>query len=128
MTEAFRKLNYKAQSPILVLHAPDSFEAELDEIRDAAVHRKPEPRQSYDFVLAFAVMKEDLLKAAKYVGPFLGADAVPWFAYPKQTSKAFKSDLNRDKCAVALSPLGFKPVRQIAIDEDWIALRYKQNA
>jgi hypothetical protein len=45
----------------------------------------------------------------------------------KQTSKIYSSDLNRDSCASALAALGLQPVRQIAIDDDWSALRFKRK-
>jgi len=128
MTEIFKKLNYKSQRPILVLNAPASFGPELDAMRDAEIHKKPEKGQTYNFALAFAAMEKDLIKAAKDIKRFLTPDSVLWFAYPKQTSKVFKSDLNRDTCRTTLLPLGFDTVRQIAIDEDWSALRYKQNS
>jgi len=54
--------------------------------------------------------------------------AVVWFVYPKQTSKRYKSDLNRDVCWQALKPLSLQPVRQIAIDDDWSALRFKPGS
>ncbi len=53
-------------------------------------------------------------------------DAILWLCYPKQTSKAFKSDLNRDILWQLVSPLGLQPNRQIAIDDDWSALRFKK--
>jgi hypothetical protein len=128
MTETFRKLNYKAQRPILVFNAPDSFQSELDVMEAAEIHRKPTRGRTYDFVLAFAAMKSDLLMAAEAIKPFIATDAILWFAYPKQTSKAFTSDLNRDECRATLARLGFETVRQIAIDADWSALRYKRTA
>jgi len=127
MTETFKKLNYKEQDPILIYNAPDSFGPELAAMKEVGIHAKPKKGLAYTFALAFAAMKADLLKAAKELKPSVAPDAVLWFAYPKQTSKAFKSDLNRDLCAAALSQLGFQPVRQIAIDDDWSALRYKQG-
>lgn len=126
MTETFRKLNYKAQRPVLILNAPESFGPELAAMNEAEIHEKPKKGQTYGFALAFAVMKSDLIKAASDVKPFVGAETVLWFAYPKQTSKAFRSDLNRELCLAALSPFGLQPVRQIAIDDDWSALRYKR--
>ncbi|HTP59944.1 MAG TPA: hypothetical protein VMM82_13565, partial [Spirochaetia bacterium] len=121
-------LNYKSQTPILVSNAPDSFGAELGAMEEAEIHSKPKKGMTYGFALAFAVMKADLVKAANDMKPFTGDETVLWFAYPKQTSKAFRSDLNRDLCAAALAPLGLQPVRQIAIDEDWSALRYTRTS
>ncbi len=125
MTEIFRKLNYKAQKPILVFKAPKSFGAELDAMKEAGVHRTPKRGLTYGFALAFAEMKADLVAAARELTPYVDAETVLWFAYPKQTSKTYHSDLNRDICWAALSPLGLQPVRQIAIDDDWSAMRYK---
>jgi hypothetical protein len=126
MTEVFKKLNYKNQDPILVISAPESFEAELREATgEARVHKAPQPGTRYGFILAFVPMKADLLRAAKSVHRVIEDGAVLWFAYPKQTSKRYTSDLNRDSCWEALKPLRLQPVRQIAIDDDWSALRFK---
>jgi len=128
MTDTFKKLNYKSQTPILVSNAPESFRAEMSAMQEAEIHTKPKKGLTYGFALAFAVMKADLVKAARDVKPFTSDDAVLWLAYPKQSSKAFTSDLNRDLCVAALAPLGLEPVRQIAIDDDWSALRYKRTS
>ena len=49
-----------------------------------------------------------------------------WFAYPKGTSKRYKSEINRDTGWQALGKSGFEPVRAVAIDEDWSALRFRR--
>ena len=129
MTAVFKKLNWKSQDPILVLAAPVSFEEELRAMTAAAnIHRAPQPGTRYGFALAFAPMKADLVKAAKSVLRASEDGAVVWFAYPKQTSKRYTSDLNRDVCWEALEPLGLQAVRQIAIDDDWSALRFKRGS
>jgi len=126
MTDTFKKLNFKGQDPMLVLAAPEAFEKELKAMSgEAAVHRSPKAGTRYGFALAFAPMKADLLKAAKSLQKALGDEAVLWFAYPKQTSKRYTSDLNRDICWEELKPFKLQPVRQIAIDDDWSALRFK---
>jgi len=128
MTEVFKKLNYKDQEPILILSPPQSFESELRQMsKRARIHSTPEKGTKYSFALGFAPMKADLLKAAKILLPAAEEDAVIWFAYPKQTSKAYTSDLNRELCWAALAPLGIQPVRQIAIDPDRSALRFKRT-
>ncbi|MGA2477979.1 MAG: hypothetical protein ABSG63_04430 [Spirochaetia bacterium] len=128
MTEVFKKLNFKVQTPMLVMDAPGSFASELAAMaRESEIHQKPKAGVRYDFLLAFAPMRKDLLAAAKLLSPLLGDAAVLWFAYPKQTSKLLKSDLNRDICWEALAHLGLQPVRQVAIDDDWSALRFKKK-
>lgn len=49
-----------------------------------------------------------------------------WFAYPKSTSKRYTCEFNRDQGWEALRASGFDSVRQVAIDEDWSALRFRR--
>ena len=55
-------------------------------------------------------------------------DAVVWFAYPKGSSKQYKSQINRDHGWDLLGQKGFEPVRMVAIDEDWSAIRFRRAA
>ncbi len=59
-----------------------------------------------------------LLKSAK-------DSAIIWVAYPKLTS-ALASDLSRDIIHKLAPSYGLDTVAQIAIDEDWSALRLKR--
>ncbi|MDI5787736.1 hypothetical protein PO124_02480 [Bacillus licheniformis] len=46
---------------------------------------------------------------------------------PEKSSKVYKgSDCSRDTVAGLLADQGYEPVRQIAIDEDWSALRFRK--
>ena len=47
-------------------------------------------------------------------------------AYPKGSSKRLTCDFNRDTGWSPLRAVGFGPVRQVAIDEDWSALRFRR--
>ena len=53
-------------------------------------------------------------------------DPVLWFAYPKGSSKKYRCDFNHNSGWDALVELGFEGVRQVAIDEDWSALRFRR--
>ena len=46
--------------------------------------------------------------------------------YPKGTSKKYKCEFNRDSGWPALGAGGYEPVRMVAIDEDWSALRFRK--
>lgn len=50
-------------------------------------------------------------------------DALAWIAYPKGGQRG--TDLNRDILWARLAGEGIRPVRQIAIDEVWSALRFR---
>jgi len=51
---------------------------------------------------------------------------VVWFAYPKGSSKKYTSQINRDNGWAVLGKAGFEPVRMVAIDEDWSAVRFRR--
>ena len=53
------------------------------------------------------------------------ADAILWVAYPKLTSK-LAGDLSRDVIHRESPALGIDCVSQIAIDDDWSAMRMKR--
>jgi hypothetical protein len=63
---------------------------------------------------------------AKALAKLAHGDAVIWFAYPKGTSKRYKSEINRDTGWKALRAAGFEGVRMVAIDEDWSAVRFRR--
>jgi hypothetical protein len=74
-------------------------------------------------VLAFALMATDLGTTA---GPAMQAareDRLAWIAYPK--AGQLGTDLNRDSLARAATELGVRPVRQVALDDTWSALRFR---
>ena len=63
---------------------------------------------------------------AKAVAERTSGDAIVWFAYPKQSSKRYKSEIDRDHGWASLGAAGFEPVRMVAIDEDWSAVRFRR--
>jgi len=126
MGELLKKLNYKDQDPCLVLGRPPSLEAELGELKAMAKVDEEAGRGPYSFCLIFCPMMKDLLAAAQLVLAKAGPEATVWLAYPKQGSRAHESDLNRDVCFETLLGLGLRAVRQVSVDEDWSAMRYKR--
>ena len=124
-----QKLNFKDQSPLLILRAPDSFQPVIGEWKSLAkVQTRFSAKTTYSFVLIFVQAEMDVEQLVRTVIPTLTEDAVCWVAYPKQTSKRYTSTINRDHGWSALGEAGFEPVRQVAIDEDWSALRFRQAA
>jgi hypothetical protein len=121
-----KKLNLKEQAAVLVLNAPPSFEPELTALEGVAVHRDGESVESVNFALAFAITQNEVDAFADVVAEKTVGDAVVWFAYPKGSSKKYKCEFNRDTGWGRLGAHGFEPVRQVAIDEDWSALRFRR--
>ena len=120
-----RKLNARQGVPLTVLDAPPEVEAVLEAwATDTVVRRKlgtDEP-----FVLGFVRMTGDVVDRAPLVVPALADDAVLWFAYPKKSSKRYRSDISQMQGWQPLGDLGFEAVRQVSIDADWSALRFRR--
>ncbi len=49
-----------------------------------------------------------------------------WLLYPKR-SGAIRTDISRDHGWQPLLALGFVPVQQVAVDDDWSALRFRRS-
>ena len=126
MTPLFKKLNFKSQAAISVFNAPASFEAELAQLKNVKIVRDPPKPANVQFALAFATRRSELNGFAKKLAAGARGDAVLWFAYPKGTSKRYTCDFNRDTGWDVIRGCGFESVRQVAIDEDWSALRFRR--
>jgi hypothetical protein len=76
-----------------------------------------------DVVVAFVRTKADIDTVATPALEAARQDRLAWIAYPK--GGQLGTDLNRDRLAAALADHGVQPVRQIAIDDTWSALRFR---
>lgn len=122
----FQKLNLKDQKTILVLNAPESFEPELKALRGITVQRDVKRASPIEFSLAFVTTQKEVDMLGKTIAKKVKGDAVVWFAYPKGSSKNYKSEINRDSGWKVLGDAGFEPVRMVAIDEDFSAVRFRR--
>ena len=96
MTDVFEKLNLKGHREIVVLQAPQSFEAELARLHGVNIHRSLDALPEIRFSLAFVTRQSEVDSVAPLVAARAKGDAIVWFAYPKGTSKKYKCDFNRD--------------------------------
>jgi riboflavin synthase len=126
MSSVFTKLNLKHQTKILVFNAPSKFETELAKLEQVSIARDVKGMAEISFALAFVTQQKEVDRAAKALVKKAKGDAVVWFAYPKGTSKNYTCEFNRDTGWAILGELGFEVVRQVAIDEDWSALRFRR--
>ncbi|MBZ5579333.1 MAG: hypothetical protein LAP40_22455 [Acidobacteriia bacterium] len=128
MPTVFAKLNLKDQQQIVVIGSPASFESELAALKGVEVIRDVKKAKQVTFSLAFATTQEQVDALAPAIARKAEGDAIVWFAYPKGSSKKYKSQINRDHAWNVLGREGFEPVRMVAIDEDWSALRFRRAA
>jgi hypothetical protein len=127
MTPLFKKLNYKTQGTIVSINHPDSFLPELKAMsKEATIIDSLSKVKQIEFVMVFATKQKEVDKAAEQIAKKVVVDAVIWFCYPKGTSKKYICEFNRDNGWAKLGELGYEPVRAVAIDEDWSALRFRK--
>lgn len=122
-----QKLNYKTQKEVLLLNLPEdlayiktSFE------QTALVYEMIEKTEKIEFALVFVNQQDQINELASQISEKLEGDGLVWFAYPKKTSKKYACDFNRDSGWEILGKFDFEPVRQIAVDADWSALRFRK--
>lgn len=127
MSAVFKKLNLKDQKEIVLLNAPQSFEGEVAQLEGVTVMRNLAAVEGFTYLLAFLTRMTEVHDLLSLMAPKIVGDAVLWFAYPKGTSKKYQCDFNRDSLWQVLEPLGYRPVRMVAIDEDWSGFRFKRS-
>jgi hypothetical protein len=126
MPTVFAKMNLKDQKQIVVLNSPGSFESELAGLKGVEIVRDLKKAKEVTFSLAFVTTQEQVNALAPAVARKAEGDAIVWFAYPKGSSKKYKSQINRDSGWNVLGRENFEPVRMVAIDEDWSAIRFRR--
>jgi hypothetical protein len=109
-----KKLNLKAGTKLRVLGKPK--DVDLDDVDVTSL-------ANVEDVLVFVTKTADLDRLATPMIDAARADRIAWAAYPK--AGQLGTDLNRDILAKELQKRGAQPVRQIAIDEVWSALRFR---
>ncbi|MBO0931384.1 hypothetical protein [Fibrella aquatilis] len=129
MEALVKKLNYVSQPTVVLLNVP----AELGVLsetfsRQSTVYQQVEHADRADFLLAFVQQLGAVKQVADWVAAHTVGDVTIWLAYPKQTSKTYRCDFNRDTGWAALGAIGFEPVRQVAVNDDWSALRFRRVA
>jgi hypothetical protein len=75
-----------------------------------------------DAVVVFVINEGELAERARPALDAARADRLAWVAYPN--AGQLGTDLNRDRLAALMSEQGVQPVRQVAIDATWSALRF----
>lgn len=127
MARLWDKLNLGEHREMLLINAPDTFAAELKTLKGVRVQQRIAAIKEITFALAFVERQKDLDKLSAAIVAKATGDALLWIAYPKATSTRYACDFNRDKGWDVLRMSGFDCVRQVAIDEDWSALRFRRN-
>jgi hypothetical protein len=127
MPGLWEKLNLGEHREALVINAPRSFASELKALERVRIEQRVTAIKEVTFALVFVVKQTELNRLSAAIIARVTGDPVIWFAYPKGTSKRYKCDFNRDTGWDVLRSSGFDTVRQVSIDEDWSALRFRRT-
>jgi hypothetical protein len=122
-----KKLQLKPGQAVRVLHAPEGLDLDLaadaaaggDAPSGGSAAGAAPARATLVFVTTFVEAEERVGPAVKAAA----ADELSWVAYPK--AGKLGADLNRDSLAAFMTARGVRPVRQVALDETWSALRFR---
>jgi hypothetical protein len=118
MADVADKLQLRPDQRVLVLEPPDDAAALLPGVT------RTQDAGAADAVLLFARSQTTVEAHATRLRDHLRAGGIAWAAYPKGGSGTV-TDLSRDRGWGALSALGLRPVRQVALDDVWSALRFR---
>ena len=120
MATVASKLQVKPGQRVVVQGLPAGVDLELqpDQLHADA--------RSADAVVLFVATAAELREHADNVVHAAKRDALAWVAYPK--AGQLGTDLNRDSLAKLMIERGVQPVRQVAIDDVWSALRFRPAA
>jgi hypothetical protein len=111
------KLQLKPGHSIAIVNAPADAALQLGE------HPVTEEPDGADAVIVFCTNQAELGEfRQEYLAP-ASRDALTWVAYPM--AGQLGTDLNRDRLAELVRAHGVQPVRQVALDDVWSALRLR---
>jgi hypothetical protein len=113
------RLQIKGERRLAVIGAPGALDDKIgvDDRRCSTAEA--------DVVLLFAADRARLETVLPNTLETASKDAIIWIGYPKLTSKLAR-DLSRDLIRALAAKSGLDTVSQIAIDDDWSALRVKR--
>jgi len=127
MDATFKKLNFKGQSPILIVQHPKSFEENLVSVKEETeIFTQLEEVKETEFAMAFVTQQKEIDNLIPQIAAKLKGDALLWMCYPKGSSKNYKCDFNRDTGWQIMGQYDLEPVRMVSIDQDWSALRFRK--
>ena len=117
-----QKLGIKEGFQVLLVHAPEGYAARLAPL-PAGVAMNPSAGP-YDVIQDFVADQRALEATLPTLKPLLKPRGYIWVTWHKGTSRN-KTDVTRDTIWPFARTIGLGPVSNIAVDDDWSAMRLK---
>ncbi len=124
MDSILKKMNFKEGMKIRIWNGPTDLKPLFDSWENEGLLANSDENPA--FMLAFVQTEAEVKKYFLEMHALSPEDEAIWMAYPKGTSKKYKPQINRDSGWKAVGALDYEGVRQIAIDEDWSAIRFRK--
>lgn len=127
MEAVLKKLRYLGQTPVLAVHAPEELAALPAALAASGARVDSEPEGAYPWAIIFVKSLAETAEVAKMADSLIEGDGILWVAYPKQASKRYRVDVNRDKAWALFESTPTRLVAQTALDDDWSAVRVRRS-
>jgi hypothetical protein len=124
MDPILKKMYFKEGMKIRIWNGPHDLKPLFDSWEKEGLLTAP--HENPTFMLAFVQTEVEVEKYFKEMHALSPEDEAIWLAYPKGTSKKYKAQINRDSGWKFVGKMDYEGVRQIAIDENWSALRFRK--
>lgn len=122
--ELLRKLQVRSGSRLWLINVPRALAVELSAGAEVEIVHEGE---AHDGVLAFFESPTEVAALAGRILARLPEDGLLWVAYRKGTVGR-AAGLTRDMGWQPFVDSGWRPVRAVAIDEEWSGLRFRPAA
>ena len=119
----FKKMRLKEGTSGVCFYAPKEF---LDMIKEQTFIDF-EAREKYDYVHLFITSKEEYRHRIKDALSVLSDNGVLWISYAK-SKQSKKYDINRDSLYELAKKDGIIACGNVALNEEWTAMRFKLAA
>ena len=113
-----RKLQLKPGQSVAIVAQPAGVALDL-----GSDHPASDGADQPEAVIVFCRNRDELERLSGEFVPPAERDALTWIAYPK--AGKLGTDLSRDVLAALVKARGVQPVRQVALDDIWSALRLR---
>lgn len=110
---------------VVVLNAPPEFQPVMDKWRADGLPVSQRRTPGSMFVLVFVRNCAEIERLAGSVITSVGKGGVLWFAYPRQECPRYDTDIERTSSFNILGRMGYESIRQVAMDDDWAAMRFQ---
>jgi hypothetical protein len=120
------RLQIRPGSRLLLLAGPPGFRERIAPLPGGGtIHEAAAPGETFDVVHAFCPDRAAAAALAPAVIAAYRVGGILLLSYPKGGTAAGR-DLDRDSGWEPFTTAGFRPVRQVSIDHQWSALRWRR--